>query len=114
MLPFGGVNFLPQKTFADACQPLGADEFQPVLKRVSVGRLAIDELSIGDIRREQKLRLLGKRRALAVATGTARAKDAITNNALSGCAAIVAHSIKTAHSPPTPVLKHCLLVGGLE
>ena len=111
MLPFGGVNFLPQKTFADACQPLGADEFQPVLKRVSVGRLAIDELPVGGIRREEELRLPGKRRALAVATGAVRAKNAIADDPPGGRAALVAHTIKSAARRVALVLKYRLLVG---
>ena len=114
MLPLGGVDFLPQKTFADACQPLGADEFQPVLERVSVGRLAIDELPVGGIRREEELRLPGKRRALAVATGAVRAKNAIADDPPGGRAALVAHTIKSAARRVAPVLKYRLLVGCLQ
>ena len=111
MLPLGGVDFLPQKTFADACQPLGADEFQPVVERVGVGRLAVDELPVGGIRRENEIRLLCKRRALAVATGAVRAKNAIADDPPGGRAALVAHTIKSAARRVALVLKYRLLVG---
>ena len=114
MLPLGGVDFLPQKTFADACQPLGADEFQPVVERVGVGRLAVDELPVGGIRRENEIRLLRKRRALAVATGAVRAKDTVAYDAPRRGAALVTHTVKAALRRPAPVLKHRLFVGGLQ
>ena len=71
MLLLGSIDFLPQNTFTNAGQPLGTDQIEPILKRISVSRFAINELLVGNIRREDKFRLLCKGSALAVATGAA-------------------------------------------